>query len=572
MDPITHLPGDIDSDSALWPADPPGDLTISDIPAEPVATDAVGDAETQLFQAAQSPAPVEPPPPSSLARAPGKRLVPDDMAALHPKGGYIAMRLLSRMQTDLAVLTGDKRPATYDEVEEYLGHALVAEEIAPRGYTAEQAAKWWAMGGSAALRAPGSGGRDGDTIAIDNARSDAEAPPPSGAFADIPRPWEGDHADGIDAPHIDRDAWQASAVETAAADDSESSGDVETVPDSAAGMRDDSAPVTDGEPGEPAGLLEAATKRTKAKRPKVQIPPDVANALKQSRVTVAAVAATAKTQVAAAFGTDLSTVDKGFGDRAHAFRGDYRTRPEARAWLPEFESRAGPEVPYADGSPGSGMISAAGRRKIRADVAYLYTLPEVKAFLDLYAHTEGADKDGYYLSHNGRPRLRDLKAYYGGDDASGRYQIKGQAWKDYGVALWSRKDFSEITQDLVAITLLRQKGAIDELLKGNLSGAMTLAAPVFASGPVSATEDYSFYPISRPHTDPKTGAATKFAELQPTPIRFRDLPAEFARHLQYRQAEFRQAEQAWRANGILPKAFIPPTRWRSFGLDGFDTP
>jgi len=398
------------------------------------------------------------------------------------------------------------------------------------------------------------------------------APPQPGTTADTASQWGDDHPDGIGAPYVDRNAWQGSAVGITEADTSESPDGPETLPDSSAGMRDDAALVADGEPGEPAQPLRTTPNRAKAKRAAVQIPTEMANALKQSRLTVAATAAATKAQGSAPFGTDLSTIDKGFGDRAHAFPGDYRTRPESRAWLPELESRAGRYIPYADGSPGSEGTTAAGRSKIRAEVAYLYTLPEVKAFLDLFAHTEGADELGYSLSHNGGPKLRDLKAYYGGADASGRYQIKGQAWKDFGVALWSRKDFSEITQDLVAITLLRQSGATDALLKGNLSGAMTLAAKVFASGPVSATQDYSFYSIPRPHTDPKTGAPIRVAELQPSPIRFRDLPAEFAKHLQYRQAEFRQAEQAWRANGTLPKAFIPPTRWRSFGLDGFDTP
>jgi hypothetical protein len=554
MDPITRSPDD--ADDAAQPPAAPADPAIADPPAEAVPTDsaATADMSAPPVPIEGTAPPVDPPPPSPPDRQGGRR-VPDDMAALHPDGGYIAMRLFSRMQTDLAVLTGDKRPATYDEVEEYLGHALVAERIAPHGYTAEQAAKWWSMGGSAALRAPANDARGGDAIAINPAGSEAGASLPPEAATDGPSQWGSGHADGITE-----------------ASGSQSSDDADTLPDSPAGMRNDSAPVTDGEPGEPARLMNSAPQRTKAKRPKVQVPPEVANALKQSRVTVAAMAATVKAQAAAPFGTDLSTVDKGFGDGAHAFPGDYRTRPEARAWLPETESRAKPDIPYADGSPGSETTTAAGRRKIRAQVAYLYTLPEVKAFLDLFAHTEGADKLGYYLSHNGGLKLRDLKAYYGGLDASGRYQIKGQAWKDYGVALWSRPDFSEITQDLVAITLLQQSGATDALLKGNLSGALTLAAKVFASGPVSATQDYSFYPIPRPHTDPKTGAATRVAELQPTPIRFRDLPAEFARHLQYRQAEFRRAEQAWRRGGTLPKAFISPMRWRSFGLDGFDTP
>ncbi|MEO6214614.1 MAG: hypothetical protein ABIO86_01170 [Sphingomonas sp.] len=161
MDPITPLPDD--SDDTAQPPASPREPAFADPPAEAAPTNAAADADTPTpFPTWGTSPPADPSSPSPAGKQ-GGRLVPDDMAALHPDGGYIAMRLLSRMQTDLAVLTEDKHPATYDEVEEYLGHALVAERIAPRGYTAEQAAKWWAMGGSAALRVPANGGRsDGD--------------------------------------------------------------------------------------------------------------------------------------------------------------------------------------------------------------------------------------------------------------------------------------------------------------------------------------------------------------------------------------------------------------------------
>ena len=175
------------------------------------------------------------------------------------------------------------------------------------------------------------------------------------------------------------------------------------------------------------------------------------------------------------------------------------------------------------------------------------------------------------MSHgNGRPSLPDLDTFHHtGNEAKGRYQIQPGPWRDYGRALWSRTDFSEITQDLIAITQLKFSGAIDELMKGNLSGALTLASPIFASVPVSLTEDYSRYPITRHPDGPKGKSVT---ELQPTPTHFRDLSGVFAEHLRYRQAEFRQAEQSWRTHGTLPKAFIPPLRWQSFGLSGFDRP
>jgi len=182
MDPITRSPDELE-DAAQPPA-PAANPAIVDSSAGAAPSDATAEADTpapSLPIGGTSPA-VDPPSPSPAGRQDG-RLVPDAMAALHPEGGYIAMRLLSRMQTDLAVLTGDKRPATYDEVDEYLGHALVAEGIAPRGYTAEQAAKWWAMGGSAALRAPATDARSGNAL---QSGQSSQVAAPSGNSASNP--------------------------------------------------------------------------------------------------------------------------------------------------------------------------------------------------------------------------------------------------------------------------------------------------------------------------------------------------------------------------------------------------
>jgi len=71
--------------------------------------------------------------------------------------------------------------------------------------------------------------------------------------------------------------------------------------------------------------------------------------------------------------------------------------------------------------------------------------------------------------------------------------------------------------------------------------------------------------------DPKTGKQISIREVldQRTPIRFQDLPAAFARYLKNRRAEFSDAKEKWETEKILPKAFISPMKWRSFGLSGF---
>jgi hypothetical protein len=65
----------------------------------------------------------------------------------HPKGGYMAMALMSRTMDDLDEVTGGKRAATYEEVDKYLGHALIAEGLVPFTYTADEAIRWWKAGG-----------------------------------------------------------------------------------------------------------------------------------------------------------------------------------------------------------------------------------------------------------------------------------------------------------------------------------------------------------------------------------------------------------------------------------------
>ncbi|MEG3148513.1 hypothetical protein U1769_01350 [Sphingomonas sp. ZT3P38] len=77
--------------------------------------------------------------------------LPVHLRRQRPDGTYYAMGLISRMQQDLEDLTQGKRAATYPEVDEYLGYALLAEGLAPRELSAPEAVKWWRAGGSEVL-------------------------------------------------------------------------------------------------------------------------------------------------------------------------------------------------------------------------------------------------------------------------------------------------------------------------------------------------------------------------------------------------------------------------------------
>ena len=100
------------------------------------------------------PRPVPPPEPKSIHLMTPEEMhesLPVHLRRRRPDGSYYAMGLISRMQTDLEELTQGKRAATYPEVDEYLGYALLAEGLAPRGLTAPEAVAWWRAGGSEAL-------------------------------------------------------------------------------------------------------------------------------------------------------------------------------------------------------------------------------------------------------------------------------------------------------------------------------------------------------------------------------------------------------------------------------------
>ncbi len=83
--------------------------------------------------------------------------VPDHLSMPHPNGGYMAMALMSRTMDDLDEVTGGKRAATYEEVDKYFGHALIAEGLVPFTYTADEAIRWWKAGGFRVLGSSSAG-------------------------------------------------------------------------------------------------------------------------------------------------------------------------------------------------------------------------------------------------------------------------------------------------------------------------------------------------------------------------------------------------------------------------------
>lgn len=116
----------------------------------------------------------------------------------------------------------------------------------------------------------------------------------------------------------------------------------------------------------------------------------------------------------------------------------------------------------------------------------------VKAFLDMIAAAEGtAASDGYYTQYTGtkfasfsdHPREMRCGRRYGKklcSDAAGRYQFLSTTWdrfaKKFGV-----KDFSPRNQDLMAIELIRERGALADIEAGQLEPAVRKLAYIWPS-------------------------------------------------------------------------------------------
>jgi tape measure domain-containing protein len=118
--------------------------------------------------------------------------------------------------------------------------------------------------------------------------------------------------------------------------------------------------------------------------------------------------------------------------------------------------------------------------------------PLVKAFLDTIAYAEGTanmPNKGYntlfgygqFSSFADHPRRR-IPFGSTTSSASGRYQIMDFTWDEEKAKL-GLKDFSPFSQDLVALSRILMRGGLDELLKGDIRGAINATRKEWASFP-----------------------------------------------------------------------------------------
>lgn len=115
--------------------------------------------------------------------------------------------------------------------------------------------------------------------------------------------------------------------------------------------------------------------------------------------------------------------------------------------------------------------------------------PNVAKFLGVLGQAEGA---GYgtivggsqFNNYTGHPRVVGLRTADGPSTAAGRYQITKTTYDDIAKKL-GITDFSPASQDKIAIQLIKDKGAYDDVMRGDYNAAMQKLGGVWASLPSS---------------------------------------------------------------------------------------
>lgn len=152
----------------------------------------------------------------------------------------------------------------------------------------------------------------------------------------------------------------------------------------------------------------------------------------------------------------------------------------------ESSSAAGEALPKVatQDSPNKGKDNQNPEDNIERD--------RVKAFLDTIASAEGtAGSDGYHTQYTGtkfdsfsdHPREMRCGRRYGKklcSDAAGRYQFLSTTW-DRFAKKFSITDFTPENQDFIAVELIREKGALEDIEAGRLEPAIRKLAYIWPS-------------------------------------------------------------------------------------------
>lgn len=153
--------------------------------------------------------------------------------------------------------------------------------------------------------------------------------------------------------------------------------------------------------------------------------------------------------------------------------------------------------------------------------------PNVLKFLAFISASEGADYDtgfgGTKISLDKHPgevkAFRDLTGKRRMTTAAGRYQFLGSTYKNLSNKL-GLKDFSPVSQDVAAIELLRETGALQDIVKGDFTSAIKKTNRTWASLPDSPhnqrTVSWNFANSFLGIPQQRTAGVTKSTVTQPS--------------------------------------------------------
>jgi tape measure domain-containing protein len=183
--------------------------------------------------------------------------------------------------------------------------------------------------------------------------------------------------------------------------------------------------------------------------------------------------------------------------------------------------------------------------------------PRVKAFLDTIAYAEGTANmpNKGYNTLFGHGQFSSLATHpnihvpFGNttSTAAGRYQALNFVWDEEKVKL-GLKDFSPISQDLLALSRISMRGGLDELLEGDIRGVINAVSKEWASFPganypgqgMKRMEDLlNFYQQSLRKYQPNATRTT--AELEA--LQYNDSPANTGAVNRVRQIRRNQGGQ-----------------------------
>lgn len=124
--------------------------------------------------------------------------------------------------------------------------------------------------------------------------------------------------------------------------------------------------------------------------------------------------------------------------------------------------------------------------------------PKVRQYLDAISWAEGTTENGYNTTF-GNGRVEDLSSHPnkvwgktgdGATTATGRYQFIGSTFNNIQKQ-YDLPDFGPKSQDMAAVALIAQRGALDDVLSGNINQANKKLSKEWASLPYNTSKNQS---------------------------------------------------------------------------------